>query len=713
MRKLYSCLLSIIAVLVCMVGFFSLHNKNMIEANADTVKSATHIQTTTQYGADWQSSPFGQNGYVILSSTASAVYSNLYTKSGTGYGDTDLITISGWSNAGSEYFKANNKYTDADQSLNLGIDKWAFVGRAWKATTGASVADTLYIPGTKNNTAASFFGWGSMAQLNEPSIVINKVAPEPLYFTTYIYSQTSSAITETCPLDVYVFSSAKMSKPSKNYSTRQDMIAHYGGEDNILIERYEITAGPAYVTLKLEGTGEFQIVLAQNTYDDGSLNKSGKQQLLGGFFLDNEFDEPIKPQYNINYNVGEGKNSQENLWTKVVENTRIYLSDPIPPEGYLFDGWYTTADYVDSSKVGLSYKVKTDVTFYAKYQEIIYYDITYNVGNGQNNAANPSSKVDGESFTLLDPIPPEHHSFEGWYTSEDYQENSKVVETYTISDDVVFYAKYKMLDLANISYVLDGGENALDNPTSYYVYEGVEKLKPALKEGFTFNGWYLDSTFNIELTGIPSNMTGDVTLYALFIKNPIISNIVYVLDGGINAVGNLATYVEGESLSLLNASKENSTFVGWFKDSAFTQPITEITPETTGELTLYAKFIVNDMYYAITYILDGGINATENPDNYSLGETIVLNNPTKDGCKFEGWYLDADYTQKIDEISTTNSGDLILYAKFVPMDDNPQGEPNTGDEGSGCSGNISGCVSMILLASFLGIIVKIKTKKAG
>lgn len=76
-----------------------------------------------------------------------------------------------------------------------------------------------------------------------------------------------------------------------------------------------------------------------------------------------------------------------------------------------------------------------------------------------------------------------------------------------------FYESY------NISYELDGGTNDSDNPDTYISGTGVTEFKPAVKEGYTFDGWYSDAEFKTPVTSIEATQTGDVTLYAKFTQN--------------------------------------------------------------------------------------------------------------------------------------------------------------------------------------------------
>lgn len=65
-------------------------------------------------------------------------------------------------------------------------------------------------------------------------------------------------------------------------------------------------------------------------------------------------------------------------------------------------------------------------------------------------------------------------------------------------------------------------------------------------------------------------------------------SIEYELDGGTLVDPAINTYVSGKSTDLPVAYKDGFTFVGWFTDSKYTEPLGSITKNTRGNLTLYA-----------------------------------------------------------------------------------------------------------------------------
>ena len=86
----------------------------------------------------------------------------------------------------------------------------------------------------------------------------------------------------------------------------------------------------------------------------------------------------------------------------------------------------------------------------------------------------------------------------------------------------------------------------------------------------------------------------------------------------------------------------------------------------------------------ITYVLNGGTNAESNPDVYCEGKTdVVLADAEKEGCTFEGWYSDADFTTRVTSIPITQTGSITLYAKFTANNYNIFYELDGGSNGEG------------------------------
>ena len=165
-----------------------------------------------------------------------------------------------------------------------------------------------------------------------------------------------------------------------------------------------------------------------------------------------------------------------------------------------------------------TYGLKDGIPFYLT-SSANEYAITYHLNGGVNHDDNPSFYKTGSEIVLKSPTRSDY-VFAGWYTTHDFKEGTQIEKISANSaSDIALYAKWINETEATykIAYVLNGGENNLNNPTGYTGVVDVN-LKAARKAGYTFDGWFLDAAFTKAANVLPKGMTGDVTLYAKFTK---------------------------------------------------------------------------------------------------------------------------------------------------------------------------------------------------
>jgi len=264
-----------------------------------------------------------------------------------------------------------------------------------------------------------------------------------------------------------------------------------------------------------------------------------------------------------------------------------------------------------------------------------------------------------------DPVKPgyvfdDYYLFDETKTRDQYLDADKFDFSTSVTTDAVIIALYDVIDY-DITYNLDGGNNDVNNPSSYNIEDEDITLEPATKDSFTFKGWFDNPEFTGDpITVIDNETLQAVTLYASF--ELAMFDVTYVLDGGDNDPSNLPQFLIAEGLTLADASKTGYTFEGWFTDAAFTNEVTEIAIGTSEDVTLYAQFEIID--YNITYELDNGNNDVNNPDTYTVLDTITLEDASKTGYTFEGWFTDDSFTNEVTTIDLGTTDDITLYAKF-------------------------------------------------
>ena len=162
-------------------------------------------------------------------------------------------------------------------------------------------------------------------------------------------------------------------------------------------------------------------------------------------------------------------------------------------------------------------------------------------------------------------------------------------------------------------------------------------------------------------------------------------------------------------------------FAGWFYNGKLVNSGADL-PCANGA-TVYAY--LTKAYKTITYV--DGVDVI-GVDNVLNGEKTASKDVSKDGYVLEGWYTDAQRTQKYTFGSTLNSN-VTLYAKWVKVDSSVVDGTNESkvnveasvinDSGVGAfnNSNVLGIITMILtvigfaVAVAMGVIIIIKNRK--
>ncbi len=249
--------------------------------------------------------------------------------------------------------------------------------------------------------------------------------------------------------------------------------------------------------------------------------------------------------------------------------------------------------------------------------------------------------------------------FDGWY------EDSNFTIPYSPStmpaNDINVYGRW-ILDTYNITYTLDPGTSG-ENPLTY-TYESEDIiLEIPFRSGYTF-AWYDNPAFTGDpITIIAHGSFDDIDLYG---KWTIITyDITYYLNDGTNSSNPSDYTVETTTIILDIPTRAGYTFDGWYEASDFSgTEVTEIANGSVGNLDLFAKWILDT--YTITYNLNGGVNGT-NPGTYTvITPTITLEEPTREGYTFGGWYLASDFSgSEVTGIVLGSTDNLELYAKWT------------------------------------------------
>ncbi|MGN0797131.1 MAG: InlB B-repeat-containing protein [Christensenellales bacterium] len=254
------------------------------------------------------------------------------------------------------------------------------------------------------------------------------------------------------------------------------------------------------------------------------------------------------------------------------------------------------------------------------------------------------------------------------------------------------YDNWALPLLSSYSYL--DVKNYIDNGSDYYF------VTPN-KAYYTYYGWYDNANFEGNpvrslVTYVQNNGYKNITLYAkctadtyyvdYIIPNLTGNNQSAILDSP--EVFNVETgYTIRDEIfdKSFGGYTKVATLLGWYDNSEFAGvPITNFEVGTTGNKTVYAKWIYNQ--YTITYndSKNGSYDNWALPLKTSYGYNEFINDnsfnyffviPNKTYYFCEGWYDNNNFEGNIVnnlkeyvELKNFAVGDIVLYAKWVPIE---------------------------------------------
>ncbi len=279
--------------------------------------------------------------------------------------------------------------------------------------------------------------------------------------------------------------------------------------------------------------------------------------------------------------------------------------------------------------------------------------------------------------------------------------SNQIVNVDYVADDPVFedWNEYWALgsgteDTAKIVYKSSDNEYTItyniankfhNNPENYVSSQGLE-LKPVIKPGYIFEGWYLEEDYKTLIDTIEIGTVGNLNLFAKLIAN------TYMIQYDKNRPSDASNYVIGDMSnsshsydisSVLNANAytlKGWTFKGWNTKAdgsgeSYIDLDTIINLAEEGIVTLYAQW--EPISYNIEYIGSRPNNASSvltgsmssETHNYEEEFNIKKNAYSLEGWSFKNWNTEADGSgvSFSDEALVKNISEtkVTLYAQWT------------------------------------------------
>ena len=314
------------------------------------------------------------------------------------------------------------------------------------------------------------------------------------------------------------------------------------------------------------------------------------------------------------------------------------------------------------------------------------YSITYMLDGGTNNVSNPSQFTMADTITLQ-PATKTGYTFLGWYETAEFDEPATITITGRTAN-VTLYAKF---EANSKNYTV---EHYKENLNGVFERDDLETEVIAshidanvIASAKTFTGFTYDSSNANNVTSGTITVNDNLVLKLYYTRNNYnltMNKNSYISGVSINGTTNSSTltrtfkYEEEVTVGATIGSSTGYTYTfnGFTSNVAGTAVTIDAVQSTdtskvgtvempASNVTITANATRTPIEYDITYVLDNGTNHANNPSKYTIESTITLQNPTKTGYTFAGWYETSNFTEPATVSITNRTGDITLYAKWI------------------------------------------------
>ena len=284
------------------------------------------------------------------------------------------------------------------------------------------------------------------------------------------------------------------------------------------------------------------------------------------------------------------------------------------------------------------------------------YTVTFDSNGG--SAVEPQTVEAGQSIETAPVTTREGYTFDGWFTEA--QGGERIAFPYQVNGSVTFYAHWTQVEPEEYTVTFDSNGGSDVESITVQAGQSIESEPVTTRDGYTFDGWYTQQTGG-DRVSFPYQVNGSVTLYAHWTSVPVTEEYTVTFDSNGGSAVESRTVEAGQSIGTAPVTtRDGYAFDGWFTESGIE---VEFPYTPRGDVTLYAHWIA---IHTVTFYSDGSVYmSVQVADGEQVSEPET--DPSKDGYTFAGWFADEACTQSYD-FQTPVTGDLNLYAKFIPVE---------------------------------------------
>ena len=303
------------------------------------------------------------------------------------------------------------------------------------------------------------------------------------------------------------------------------------------------------------------------------------------------------------------------------------------------------------------------------------YSVIYHLNGGTNDPTNPTSFSTSDSNYTLQPATRSGYKFLGWYQKDNFTKYTTTIKPASATGDINLYAKWAEYINIPVKYSYTDFYSSINDAVGYvrvflndvYYYENLTDCE-SMVAGHSSYTIYASNGSTLSTSkdegGYWTNPNLGTPSY-IQITSDTFYSVSYELNGGSvpNGVNPYNYYYVRADLTQNGFSpiKENSAFVGWFLDAAFTKTMYS-SSFSPANITLYAKWApyeqinayitTTDLYTKTTstvdtigyYINDLDYIYSSNFRNlYDVYTEYEFNVYTQDGAIIPTYMLDGTY----------------------------------------------------------------------
>lgn len=301
----------------------------------------------------------------------------------------------------------------------------------------------------------------------------------------------------------------------------------------------------------------------------------------------------------------------------------------------------------------------------------------------------PAQTIDrGGKFTEPTAPSKENHTFAGWYNGDEKFDFD--ADTTNAPNVLNLVAKWD-INQYTVKFVSDHGSFE-DQTIEHGGTIDTGKLIIPTVEGFTFDGWYADKTYNTKFD-FNTSITSNTTVYAKWTANDY--KVSFVTEH-VDAPASQNVKYNGTASDPGKLTAEGYTFIGWYADEAHKTKFDFSTP-ITGDTKVYAKWEKNaPNTYALNvsgaFVYVDGVDVTASAGDTSLhlekdASVRLVADPDRmpSGMVFDRWTilngaLNADDAEKFETGRTLEEFAFTMPAEPLSIEATPRMQEEEGSD---------------------------------